>query len=548
MNRLINALYIAVGITAAILFASCAEEEEFAAQEPRELSISAIMEGFNSDASTRIYNQEDNSYFTSGDSIGIIAIGNGGDVKSDVSNVKATYDGSKWTAASKIYLYANTTYVAYAPYNAALDMTKISSAADIAKQHNVGNDGQSTREEYLKADLLVASAGVLSNNNITFSFRHAFSLIEIVLPRKCYRLTSSGGGIRLPNYYVQAGSLYYLSGINMYSPTPGAYRCIVAPGSKVGISGGYTDTDDKIHDFNYYPYSGAIAAGCKYTAYIDRDNEESSSSLFTYSQGDYFMNDGTIISKSKGLTSTQKKNCIGVIFYVNDPSSRFGDAEREALTAMGSTPHGYVMSLRDATLTVDDEEESSFAWHTNEVFDKDISEIADVKTLEECKNDVNGLSNTGYMMQYITEEGVVTSALRRFREENPRPANTTEWFIPSTGQWFDLINKLSNTAISDSDYETAYDYAYRTRLTTSGSGSDYIYEKINNKMKDIGYDYFDRFEPDYSYWTSNEVDGAHARQTTFEAAWKDGKVYNSQILFGYRSKQATARVRCILAF
>lgn len=547
MNRLISTIYIAIGITATILFASCEGDDEFAAQEPRELSISAIMEEFNSGASTRIYNQEDTTYFTSGDSIGIIAIGSDGAVKSDISNVKATFDGTDWTISSKIYLYANTTYVAYAPYNADLDVTKISSAADISKQYNVGNAGQSTREEYVKADLLVASAGVLSNNTVTFSFKHVFSLIEVVLPRKCYRLTSSGGGIRLPNYYVPLGNLYYLSGINMYSPSPGGYRCIVAPGSEVGISGGYIDSDDKIHDFNYYPHSSTIAAGRKYTAYIDRA-EGDNNRKYTYNQGDYFMNDGTIVSKSTSLTDTQKKNCIGVIFYVNDPTSRFGTAEREALTSMSSTPHGYVMSLRDITLTDGEEETSSFAWHTNAVYDRDISEITDVKTLEECKNDVNGLANTGYMMQDITEEGVITAALRHFREENPRPAYTTEWFIPSTGQWFDLINKLSNSAIFDSDYETAYDYAYRTRLTTSGSGSDYIYEKINNKMKDIGYDYFDRFGPDYSYWTSNEVDGANARLTTFEAAWKDGKVYNSQILFGYQSKQAKAHVRCILAF
>jgi hypothetical protein len=386
----------------------------------------------------------------------------------------------------------------------------------------------------------------LSDKNITFSFKHAFSLIEIVLPRKCYRLISSGGGIRLPNYYVPAGSLYYLSGINMYSPEPGAYRCIVAPGSKVEITGGYTDTDDKIHDFNYYPYSGAIAAGHKYTAYIDRTDDESSSSLFTYSQGDYFMNDGTIISKSKKLTDTQKKSCIGVIFYVNNPSSRFGTAERETLTAMGSTPHGYVLALKEVTLTSGEESKNSFAWHS--AYHNDIEEIENITTLEEVKNDVNGLNNTECMMRELNEEGYIATALSQFRAENPRPANTTEWFIPSTGQWYDMIDKLGLSMTNGSFGNGVYTDAYTLDFSISSNDTDYVYEKLNNKINPVGSGNYDKFVSATDYWTSNEENASQGRTIQFRNGWKESGIYHSIIDFGYKSKQQEARVRCILAF
>jgi hypothetical protein len=545
MKRLIKILFIATGLTTAFALASCEKDEE-ALTIRRELTINAAMAAFDALAETRIYNDGDTTYFTSGDSIGIIAIGGDGAIKSDVSNVKATYDGTTWTTAGKIYLYANTTYVAYAPYNPKLDMTQISSADDIAKQYSVGNGGQSTREEYVKADLMVASQGAVSNNSVTFSFRHAFSLIEIVLPRKCYRLVSSGGGIRLPNYYVPAGSLYYLSGINMYSPEPGAYRCIVAPGSKVGITGGYIDANDKVRDFNYYPYSSAITAGHKYTAYVDRTEDESSSSLFTYSQGDLFMKDGTIVKKGTKLTDTQKENCIGVIYYVNNPSTRFGAAEKSALTAMGSTPHGYVLALKEVTLTSGEESINSFAWHS--AYHNDIEEIENITTLEEVKSDVNGLNNTECMMRELNEEGYIATALSQFRAENPRPANTTDWFIPSTGQWYDMIDKLGLSMTNGSFGNGVYTDAYTLEFAISSNDTDYVYEKLNNKINPVGSGNYDKFVSATDYWTSNEENASQGRTIQFRTGWKGSGIYHSIIDFGYKSKREKARVRCILAF
>jgi hypothetical protein len=332
----------------------------------------------------------------------------------------------------------------------------------------------------------------------------------------------------------------------MYSPEPGAYRCIVAPGSKVEITGGYTDTDDKIHDFNYYPYSGAITAGHKYTAYVDRTDDESSTSLFTYSQGDLFMKDGTIVKKGTKLTDTQKENCIGVIYYVNNPSTRFGDAEKSALTAMGSTPHGYVLALKEVTLTSGEESINSFAWHS--AYHNDIEEIENITTLEEVKSDVNGLNNTECMMRELNEEGYIATALSQFRAENPRPANTTEWFIPSTGQWYDMIDKLGLSMTNGSFGNGVYTDAYTLEFAISSNDTDYVYEKLNNKINPVGSGNYDKFVAATDYWTSNEENASQGRTIQFRTGWKGSGIYHSIIDFGYKSKREKARVRCILAF
>ena len=143
--------------------------------------------------------------------------------------------------------------------------------------------------------------------------------------------------------------------------------------------------------------------------------------------GDYFYSDGTF---STNLNTT--KTVIGIVFQTNP--RRIGQAEKDALAAKGvSEPHGLVMSIKNAATSV--------KW-SNSYQD---TALEDCRTIADGYKDISGLKNTTTIGS--GDEFPAFKAIAVFNTNNPIPPKATQWFLPSDGQLWDLVENLGKVTI-----------------------------------------------------------------------------------------------------
>lgn len=208
--------------------------------------------------------------------------------------------------------------------------------------------------------------------------------------------------------------------------------------------------------------------------------------------GDYFYSDGTY-----STALDPNKMVIGIVFQT-DPS-RIGDEEKKALAAKGIVePHGLVMSVKNA--------ETNLIWSSE---DKDFDELTNCETKNQCNDDISGLHNYNTVIAYAESEDKL-SAYPAFKAVKnygvTAPANTTGWYLPAVGQWYDFFHNLGGLP----DWSSA-----------SASGSDYYWTgqselvwKVNAYFSPLGDGNYDAFMPNNSYqyfWSSSEHSGNYAR-------------------------------------
>jgi len=225
-----------------------------------------------------------------------------------------------------------------------------------------------------------------------------------------------------------------------------------------------------------------------------------------YSQlkiGDYFYSDGTV--------SRVKKNSpqpVGVVFSLN-PS----DNEKKR----GWT-HGYIMALSDA-------KKGRCEWGPY----KDVLEIpnVDVNYNDEAQQLVLIQDYSGY--EYSRSSIVKSSNgnAYAYARNYPQklPGSTSGWFLPSVGQWCDIIKNIG-----------------RGKIVIKGGaiGFDCNIVLPNLAKYDLGTD------EDYSsYWTSNESTDIHAWMVVLHQQANDGKYEN---IYSINKQTTRMRVRAIAAF
>ena len=243
--------------------------------------------------------------------------------------------------------------------------------------------------------------------------------------------------------------------------------------------------------------------------------------------GDYYMNDGSLVDKDAALTDAQKEACIGIVFST-DPDRIGADAEA-ALAAKGVLPHGLVMALTNAA--------DNTRWG---VKDRDEPGVPTVDNASEMYQEVNGYGNT----KWIIENHQLQDAYSAFyyasiygkSEETRRyaaPDDATDWFMPSTGNWWDLLRNLGKVEGLDDFQE------YQERFFVIRDCVQEMAGNLNYSMSQIeGAQYF---EPDANYWASTEAPYGDVRFI--------GMYSNGSLKFSYVPKStSTYKVRCVLAF
>jgi hypothetical protein len=494
------------------------------------LRIEANLKGYS--GGSRTLDVDYTTSFSVGDDMGIFGIRNG-QVMEGVCNVRAVYNGSHWTTEAPIKNYSDVQYFAYSPYKSDLQTADVMNIDDIIPQLSVPAQGTSDIDEYKANDWLVAGSGVVKEDVLKFTFTHAFSMLEIVLPRTTYKMTAKDGSGTLPNYYIPDAELTSFSeaGFQMCEASLNAYRCLVPDDTEVSVAGGYTAADGKIHKFSYTLPANTLKAGQCHSVVVDRQDEID----FSYENGDFFLSDGTLVSRTDGLTEEQRKQCLGVIFYINGQNVTMGSAEKEMLNEMGVGEHGYVVALRDVY-----NPSTGLA-----IGDKMWGPLIDVEGLENGEGmesyfaDFSGLDKTQKMDAAALATGdytkYVSYGISLFNQTLSTPSHTTGWFLPSIGQWIHMLEQLGEETISISDFS-------QHSWSTTGLSFEYKYKNlgqtvINNKLSAAGTTY-DAISG--NYWSSVEAEAAYALFVYFG--------YNAFDIYECHKGDSSKRIRCFFAF
>ena len=236
------------------------------------------------------------------------------------------------------------------------------------------------------------------------------------------------------------------------------------------------------------------------------------------------MSDGSLVGKGQKLTEKQKKACIGIVFQTD--KSRIGHAEKDALAAIGlDEPHGLVMAVKNAG--------TSLKW--SNVFETTGATVC--ATVADCYQDISGLKNTQTVYEFASytndaDKYPAFKAVADFNTNNAVPENATEWFMPSAGQLWDLLENLGKVEALKAQRTND-----STRLHSYDNGD--VCSNLNSWLTDItGADLFDGV---YNYfWSSSEYSGDYAR---FWYVNSKGSVYCN-----CRRKGNVYDVRPVLAF
>lgn len=255
--------------------------------------------------------------------------------------------------------------------------------------------------------------------------------------------------------------------------------------------------------------------------------------------GDFLLADGSILPKDTDEATVKAANVIGIVFSTD--LERMGETEKEYLKEKGVIqPRGYAMSLKDAV-------NKSISWYHDKDTDayyRDESEIGIPNilvakdpsgTFQKADEDIDGFLYTELIKEKRAsdlEAGFypVFSSAVDYTAQIPAPANATEWFVPSNGQFNDILRNLGGVSMTKEELEGMNDEDFIF------SPGEYV-SAINSSMSKVSDELKSSFRG--TYWTSSAVSPTEAR-----------KVYTDDyIIMGMKDvKNFTARVRPIIAF
>lgn len=416
------------------------------------LNVVATANDFvSSDPTSRITETNYTTTFGEGDAIGVFVVRDGEVL---VSNMKMTLgDNSTWTGenGAKLYYYKDADYIAYSPYTEGLSVTKEAEIVDYFTTKLQGSTGQSTLADYQAADLMTASvvaAEVTRGQNITFSFAHKMSMIEIKVPIRAYK-TSGGYEYSAPlGLKVKIGNQDNFSlctfgkettGETGSEVTKGIYRCIVAPSdAALKVEGEFQDGSAPVYfpatggeDLSVTPEAGTYKG---FDVNYTYDNYTATRDLEV---GDYYYADGSIYPKKLG--NAPKTGCVGIIFSTT--------VNEQALTDLGYN-HGYVVSIVGQDITRLYDGKGKRKWNSS------ASLVGTSVTIADSFNDKDAYSKFATLV-----ENNVVAALdaKEFGTTNETlkyaaPQESTGWMLPTVGLIVDIFNNLTTVQKDGSDW------------------------------------------------------------------------------------------------
>ena len=454
-----------------LLLVSCTQEEFPAVQDKaQQLTISVTDGGYTSaveNMKTRVETRAvENGYtteFTEGDACGFYMVRGGKPVYSNVkltAEKEAATGGIMWKTDGTTLAAGmdGESYYLYYPYQA--DMAgKTATPAEGAVMTDAEffkplidgwqpGDDQSTHAAYTASDLMTAGGSTTGTGNtihLSFAMKHRMALAIIEMPKTVYKFIDAN----VPDYTVGAEATF-TGTAKPLRMADGTYRYLVhssMPTIEGCYDGGnreFTITTSASHpvvgEYKRYKVDGA-AETIKNVTYAESGIARIGDFYCTKNNG----TTGYLIPKEADETTVQAAKVVGIVFQTD--KSRIGAKEKEKLGGEGNV-HGLVMAVKNIA--------TRQAWG---LFGMDEG-LTTCRTKADNYNDISGYGNCEHIR---TNRGNFDSypafkAAYDYNTTCPVPATTTGWYLPASGQWWDILQNLGGCpALADVTQQTSPD-------------------------------------------------------------------------------------------
>lgn len=442
--------------------------------------------------------------FTAGDQCGLYIV-RGTEIVYDNICLTATADAGgnlTWKAPVGTDLYgglADEYYFLYYPYQT--DMTDKVTVANAASADAAffaplisgwqPKADQSDYTDYTASDLMTASGTTsYADGKLSLSFRmaHRMAMAVIEMPEIVYKFTNSPA---VPDYTI-AALADFSSEDKPCLMADGSYHYLVkpkVPGEDATLTGSY-DSGNRM-----FAITPSIAKAGNYKTYkVDGASEIEIS--YTLQAGDFYLKDGTLLSKDTPLTAAQKAACAGIVFWVGDATATDPALKRD----FPQCTHGLVVSLKETTSAwqVNADDQSSIQpWAETQEFYKQGGYYAlnkDVVFGTESPGYIQGYNNTQILKAYdeafasypvtiLNSFGVITEGVTL------PEGKTSGWYLPSPRELVELYKVMwvvnqsltalgSSQQLSSSYYWSSGEDSYSSAWTVRPySGYVYNYSK-----------------------------------------------------------------------
>lgn len=497
-----------------LLVVSCTQEEFPAAQDKAlQLTISVTDGGYTSTEgkTTRAVENGYTTEFTEGDACGLYMVRGG---KPVYSNVKLTAEkdaatgGIMWKTDGTTLAAGmdGESYYLYYPYQA--DMAgKTATPAEGAVMTDAEffkplidgwqpGDDQSTHAAYTASDLMTAGGSTTGTGNtihLSFAMKHRMALAVIEMPKTVYKFIDAN----VPDYTVGAEATF-TGTAKPLRMADGTYRYLVhssMPTIEGCYDGGnreFTITTSASHpvvgEYKRYKVDGA-AETIKNVTYAESGIARIGDFYCTKNNG----TTGYLIPKEADETTVQAAKVVGIVFQTD--KSRIGAKEKEKLGGEGNV-HGLVMAVKNIA--------TRQAWG---LFGMDEG-LTTCRTKADNYNDISGYGNCEHIR---TNRGNFDSypafkAAYDYNTTCPVPATTTGWYLPASGQWWDILQNLGGCpALADVTQQTSPDIAEEFLWKSQGD----VPAALNKWMENIAVGDKDTFNNLVSFCSSSEHSKYH---------------------------------------
>lgn len=444
--------------TAALSYAGCSQDSTEVGVPDGDairFSITVSDSGYSPDrTATRASENEYATEFSAGDRAGLYVIAADGSVQQSNVEITAVSDGKGGIAwnlpvGTTIWHDKGMRYFLYYPYRA--DMTGMVATmvpgtteaegffAQLIESWQPSAD-QSDYASYTASDLMVAEAslGAVSEHVVPLDFpmTHCMALVVVEIPGDLYYITSYNSGKTPCDIGIFIGEKPVFGGDRVPCNMQYRSRFIVRPGEELVLSGSYDDTDTQMHhDFSSKVEAADLVAGSYYRIRVDGGIAERTGDyheLGLVRIGDLFCpttdNSDWYLVPHEVEKLANGDNAVGVVFQTD--KRRFGIAEAEKLGGRNRM-HGLVMAVKNVGIEV---------WgpfNTDEGLTK-------TQTKAQNYNDISGYYNCEHIRDKYGnfDNYPAFKAADNYNTTCPVPTTTTGWYLPASGQWWDILQNL----------------------------------------------------------------------------------------------------------
>lgn len=352
--------------------------------------------------------------------------------------------------------------------------------------------------DYAEADVTVSSASGGKITTTDAAFTNQQTIVKFTLIDKADGTTP-----------ISASFLNVSDGINSYNITPAATSnelYVAMPGFS-----GRTVTITATNASGIYSYmtpsKTSFSNGQYYSVRVKLTKSFAVAAATNSDKGKVIGADGNVYDNST-VATIAGTTAVAMITYVGSPGS---------VDASSLSYKGLAIALSEPST-------ATGYWGTSD----DNAGLTKYNTLATAQNDLAGISNTSTLLTKYSTESYAANLVNSYRLSIAHPTGTSDWFLPSCGQWVLLLRNYGASITSSNSFGNYFPSDYN--LT--------VYNAVQNAL--LLADGEDAKLVDDNYWTSTEYSEKYGVRVYFSKPHGVGIVYTI--------KEQAYRVRPFLAF